>query len=156
MPACPVLTEHQPCLIRLRASYALHTDDASHLQLAVQVMSLWIWLSHRFGAEAFPGLEAVAAKSEAVIDLMNKGLERMCEMNKRPVRQRSRTDAMPMRANGQAQLLLKHDPLAVAYLADANNHKYINSYEWRGPDVVQAVDVLRGAPWPSRRLQAAA
>ncbi|KAL0044525.1 hypothetical protein WJX82_011160 [Trebouxia sp. C0006] len=63
-------------------------EELRHIEATHQVMSLWIWLSHRFGPEAFPGLEAVAAKSEAIIELMNQGLTRMCEANKEKVRKR--------------------------------------------------------------------
>ena len=121
-------------------------------------MSLWIWLSHRFGPEAFPGLEAVAAKSEAIIELMNQGLTRMCEANKEKVRKRSKAGVRG-RGRGQntnAQLLLKHDPLALAYLADAKNHKYINSYEWVSPGNAKPVAEPQHQQRSPKRLQAAA
>ena len=119
-------------------------------------MSLWIWLSHRFGPEAFPGLEAVAAKSEAIIELMNQGLTRMCEANKEKVRKRPKAGRRGRGQNTQGpQLLLKHDPLALAYLADAKNHKYINSYEWVSPGDAKAAVEPQDQQRAPRRLQAA-
>ena len=119
-------------------------------------MSLWIWLSHRFGPEAFPGLEAVAAKSEAIIELMNQGLTRMCEANKEKVRKSPKAGVQGRGQNTNAQLLLKHDPLALAYLADAKNHKYINSYEWVSPGNAKAAVEPQHRQRSFRRLQAAA
>lgn len=96
----------------------------------MQVMSLWIWLSHRFGPEAFPGLEEVAAKSDALIALMNKGLEQLCALNK--TKGKPRGSAIP-KQNGREALLLQHEPLALAYLANARDQKLINNFEWTGP-----------------------
>ena len=42
-----------------------------------QVVSLWIWLSHRFDKEYFPGRERALATSEQIIGYMSDGLERM-------------------------------------------------------------------------------
>ena len=96
----------------------------------LQLMSLWIWLSHRFGPEAFPGLENVAKQSEALIALMDRGLERMCAWNKKQGRSARRGKfSQPT----TAALLLQHEPLALAYLANSQGQKYINSYEWTEP-----------------------
>ena len=108
-------------------------------------MNLWIWLSHRFGPEAFPGLEEVSGKSESVISLMDQGLDQMCNINKRArkVRAKVRTKKpIPARMNTKTALLLKHDPVAMEYLADSSNHKFINSYEWTSPAVSRATASL--------------
>ena len=42
-----------------------------------QVVALWIWLSHRFDREFFPGRERALATSEQIIGYMSAGLERM-------------------------------------------------------------------------------
>ena len=97
----------------------------------MQVMSLWIWLSHRFGPEAFPGLEEVAIKSDALIALMNKGLEQLCALNKR--KGKPKGPQIP-KLNGREALLLEHEPLALAYLANARDQKLINNFEWTGPN----------------------
>ena len=96
-------------------------------------MSLWIWLSHRFGPEAFPGLEAVAVQSDVLIALMDKGLEQLCALNKRQGKPRSAAASQTNGQNGKAALLLTHEPLALAYLANARDQKYINNYEWTEP-----------------------
>ncbi|KAL0019761.1 hypothetical protein WJX79_003104 [Trebouxia sp. C0005] len=131
-------------------------EELRQIEATHQVMSLWIWLSHRFGPEAFPGLEAVAAKSEAIIELMNQGLTRMCEANKEKVRKSPKAGVQGRGQNTNAQLLLKHDPLALAYLADAKNHKYINSYEWVSPGNAKAAVEPQHRQRSFRRLQAAA
>lgn len=99
----------------------------------MQLMSLWIWLSHRFGPEAFPGLENVAKQSEAVIALMDRGLEQMCAWNKRQGRSRADAGSAHIIQNSKTALLLQHEPLALAYLANLRGQKYINSYEWTEP-----------------------
>lgn len=96
----------------------------------LQLMSLWIWLSHRFGPEAFPGLETVAKQSEALIELMDRGLEQMCAWNKQRGRSARRERFSPP---STAALLLQHEPLALAYLANLQGQKYINNYEWAEP-----------------------
>lgn len=123
--------------------------------LSLQVMSLWIWLSQRFGPDAFPGLEAVAAKSEAVIDLMNKGLQQMCELNKRRGRS-SYTPAARVTASKNVALLLRHEPLAAAYLADARDHKFINNYEWSDPNESKLNAIPNWSQHPTKRTLAAA
>lgn len=96
-------------------------------------MSLWIWLSQRFGPEAFPGLEAVAKQSEDLISLMDRGLERMCAWNKRQGRSRTSAVSGQFGPTSKAALLLQHEPLALAYLSNSRGQKYINSYEWTEP-----------------------
>lgn len=93
-------------------------------------MSLWIWLSHRFGPEAFPGLETVAKQSEVLIALMGKGLTQMCAWNKQ---QGGSARRGKFSQPSTAALLLQHEPLALAYLANSQGQKYINSYEWTEP-----------------------
>ena len=96
-------------------------------------MSLWIWLSHRFGPEAFPGLETVAKQSEALIMLMDRGLEQMCAWNKRKGRSGDTAGRAKFSQPSTAALLLQHEPLALAYLANSRGQKFINSYEWTEP-----------------------
>lgn len=99
-----------------------------------QVISLWIWLSHRFGSHAFPGLEKVMEQSEGMIQLMNQGLANMCHTNRRSGRRKSTKPSGPPKYNLQAALLQRQDPLALAYLADAKHHKTIYNTEWAEPD----------------------
>ena len=118
-------------------------------------MSLWIWLSHRFGSERFPGLENVAEQSETLIELMNKGLQQMCELNKGPRRRFKRLTAHGKSIKYNAPLLEAHDPLAMAYLADVSNQKYIYNYEWSDSSSTQAASIGIGMPKAAKQLQAA-
>ena len=118
-------------------------------------MSLWIWLSHRFGSERFPGLEDVAQQSETLIELMNKGLQQMCELNKGPSRRYKKMTAHGKSIKYNAPLLETHEPLAMAYLADVGNQKYIYNYEWPDPGSTQAASIGLKVPKAAKRLQAA-
>ena len=40
-------------------------------------MSLWVWLSHRFDEEYFPGRGRVEEDSERVVAIMTEGLQQM-------------------------------------------------------------------------------
>ena len=123
-------------------------------------MSLWIWLSHRFGSERFPGLEEVATQSETLIDLMNKGLEQMCQLNKGTKwRPNKMLHAARKLVRQNAPLLEQQDPLAMAYLDDVGRQKYIYNYEWSDPDDVSEKSI-RGSMTDQtqlsyKRLQAA-
>lgn len=44
---------------------------------ALQIISLWIWLSYRFPEEYFPGRDSAVALGDRVIGYMSEGLERM-------------------------------------------------------------------------------
>lgn len=50
---------------------ATHTVWANCMQVA----AVWIWLSQRFGAEAFPGAEDVRATAQHMVQLMSDGLQ---------------------------------------------------------------------------------
>ncbi|BDA46196.1 ATP-dependent RNA helicase SUPV3L1, mitochondrial [Coccomyxa sp. Obi] len=53
------------------------SEDLCELEAAHQVMSLWVWLSHRFDEEYFPGRGRVEEDSERVVAIMTEGLQRM-------------------------------------------------------------------------------
>ena len=73
-------------------------------------------------------------KSEGMIKLMNEGLANMSKTNRRGGRRKSIAVATGIpKYNLHAALLQTQDPVAVAYLADANNHKTIYNTEWLEP-----------------------
>ena len=81
----------------------------------------------------------------------------MCEANKEKVKKSPKAGRRGRGQNMQGpQLLLKHDPLALAYLADAKNHKYINSYEWVSPGNAKGAAVPQHRQRSPRKLRAAA
>lgn len=115
----------------------MHRSAANHatkLLWHLQVMSLWIWLSHRFGSNAFPGLENVMEQSEGMVKLMNQGLANMCYTNRKGGRRKAVNPQGPPKYNLQAALLQKQGPLALAYLADSKLHQKIYQTEWAEPE----------------------
>lgn len=95
-----------------------------------------MWLSRRFGSHAFPGSEKVTKESEAMVLLMNSGLEYMSRTSKRGGRRRP-SNPFP-KFSVAAALLKRQDPLAAAYLADSKSHKAISHTEWAEPAVAKA------------------
>ena len=74
-----------------------------------------------------------------MIALMNQGLANMSKTNRGGGRRKNVaiTNGFP-KYNLNAALLQKQDPVALAYLADANNHKTIYNTEWVEPDEKRA------------------
>ena len=95
-----------------------------------------MWLSRRFGSHAFPGSDKVMEQSEAMVVLMNNGLEYMSRTSKRGGRRRP-GNPFPKFSFATA-LLEKQDPLASAYLADSKSHRAISHTEWAEPAVAKA------------------
>ena len=85
-------------------------------------------------------------QSAGMIKLMNQGLELMSDMNRKGGRRKA-TVGLTVRGlpkfNFQAALLQKQDPLALAYLADAQNHQAIFNTEWLTPSEKQAQAVAQ-------------
>lgn len=63
-PHWAVVPPQMPCSILMRT--------------AVQMVSLWLWLSLRLEAAAFPSRDNVVSLSEDLIGIMDTSLERMC------------------------------------------------------------------------------
>ncbi|KAL4858025.1 DExH-box ATP-dependent RNA helicase DExH18 [Chlorella vulgaris] len=61
------------------------TDELRHMEAAHQVSMLWLWLSYRFDADAFPNRDKVEAQAEFICDLLDKGLKRLTRLSKNGV-----------------------------------------------------------------------
>ncbi|KAK9815173.1 hypothetical protein WJX73_009704 [Symbiochloris irregularis] len=54
------------------------SDGLMEMELTHQVLSLWLWLSHRFQKNVFPEQATVQGLATKLIDLMDEGLQGLC------------------------------------------------------------------------------